>query len=250
MAIVRKVGRHLLVLLAAVVTVVGGFALLIFVVGHIAPQESPSLSEPPPPRPVTYEIEVGFGPRNLSNLDLELRLDPADAASIQLPSATVSATAPASTIFQITTSEVTTDYVNVYCLVGGATVVDRAADIVEATIPAGTCLGRGSLRVPTDRDPTISAEPQTHSASGDADDRVTGVLAVNIDGCATVGGRRVAFPPQTRIDIDGTVVLPNGEELRNGSDVSVDVTDPSSLFDVAPGVPCADANDLYVVAGG
>lgn len=136
-----------------------------------------------------------------------------------------------------------------HCLIGDAEIVDRRSGVSQAVIPASTCLGARELLVPLPSDGTMDADPEIVIIERN-DERtptpVSGQLAVNIDGCTTIGGKRVAWPRDTTIDEVGTVELRNGPAYVNGSEVVVDALPPSERYPSSSRCP---GRETWVVPG-
>jgi hypothetical protein len=181
-----------------------------------------------PDRPVVFRVRVAVADPSHPG-ELDLHLDPGDAAVLGLGSPVVRGTG---SIVDVPTPYVNTEnsYPRNHCLTGPATIVERTTGATEAQIPAATCLEEYELVVPTAAVPDIVAEPEVHGGSTSAtlpSAPLTGRLQVNIDGCTTIGGTRAIWPRGTTIDRTGSVVLPDRRSFANGAELTVAVRGPT-----------------------
>lgn len=211
-------GSFLRWLLVAVVAAVGGVAVcfVLFAALFIDAVNRPSpAQQAEQTAPLVFQIRVQTPDRS-SAPDVELRLDPADVAALDLAT---SVHAGDRGSIDLVTPLTKDDTRRQHCLAGPAEVVDLDADVTLVTIPAGICIGRG-LVVPTPMAPGFEARPETVGPIGSGEPvTVTGELVVRYDGCTTIDGRRVIWPMGTSIDADGSVVH-EGTILGNGSQVT------------------------------
>jgi hypothetical protein len=164
-------------------------------------------------------------------IDLQLHLDPVDATALGI-GGPLTGDANWPERFDVPTPYVSNENsaARYHCLSGAATVVDRSSGSTVATIPAGTCIGEYELVVPTAEVPDLDAELEGYG-TGDGSfvpTPLAGPLVVGIDGCATIGGVRVGWPRGAYLDGSGTVHLPDGRLLANGSEVEVTTRGPAS----------------------
>jgi hypothetical protein len=170
--------------------------------------------EPPGPPPLDqYAVYVsggyaGEGPR-------ELTLDPRDVAALGVQGSIVAESGDELGIATALTRGTTGQ--QGYCLAAGAAVVEVDGGATVATIPAGTCLGPNTLRVPTAFDPDVGADPERwHGALGSIGVPLAGFLDVGIDGCASLDGIRLIWPENTTIGDSGAIELPDGSTFDDG----------------------------------